>query len=102
MGTISVEAEIDAEEVVGACDTEYLVKELVSRFDGERRKSKQVTPEQKKKLKEDLTELIQELGLEITEPQFKVVGLHDQLKLEHIQKVFDKYNFMQIEAALPL
>lgn len=92
MATITTEVEVDIEDF----ETYELVDELTSRMKGFSRKK--ITEKEIKSLKLDFDDLAKKLCYHSTLP---VKTLDDKIKLEHLEKVWDKYPSWEIEKRLP-
>lgn len=102
MGTISVEVDIDIDEALEGAKTADLCRHLISRMKT-LQVSKQLSVDRKNEIRDELIDLINELKLFPPKaPLPIIVTLDDQLKLEHIQRVWENYTSDQIIKALPL
>lgn len=90
----TVTAEIDMDEI----STRELVSEIISRIGNGRRK--RLNDYQTQQLKNALIPLNQKLGYSTAE-FFPVSSLDDRSKLEHLERVWQKYTVTEIEKALP-
>lgn len=88
-----VEVDIDLDEF----ETYEIIDELVRRFKKVGKKG--FSEEQKKSLIEDVNELNKSLGLFST--GLLVKTLDDKMKVDHLIKVWGKYNSFDIEKMLP-
>jgi len=89
MPTVSVDVDVDLNDI----DTDDLVDELESRLRKFSRKEK-----------EDLKEFLQPLSDILFDNPFEdieIKTLEDQMKIEHLIKVFYKYTSSQMETLLP-
>jgi len=93
MAYISVDVELDE------FDTDELVSEFCRRIkrNGSR---KSLSDEEKKMLKESCLELLESLSV-IPTKTIAVRTLEDEMKMEHLMKVFNKYTSFDMEKLLP-
>jgi hypothetical protein len=80
-------------------DTSELVDEIIDRIKSHRRR-KSITPDDKKKIKEELDELYLELAATPELPP-EIKTLDDKLKMAHIKKVWGKYAYYEVEQRIP-
>ncbi len=95
MGTKTVEVEVDLDEF----DTDELVDELISRINRTWSRE-QLTDDQKKQLLESIEPLFEELS-PIAEAGIEINTIDDEMKRDHIAKVWNKYTPIQFEQLIP-
>lgn len=94
MGTKTVEVEVDIDEF----DTDDLVDELLYRVNSMGRKK--LTDAQKKQLLEAIEPLFEELSPSV-DLGIEIKTIEDEMKRDHIAKVWNKYTSYQLEQIIP-
>lgn len=95
MVTKTVEVEVDLDEF----DTDNIVDELISRINRSWSR-KQLTGAQKKQLLETIEPLFEELS-PLAEIGIEINTIDDEMKRDHIAKVWNKYTPIQFEQLIP-
>ena len=95
MGTKTVEVEVDLDEF----DTDDIVDELLSRINRSWNR-KQLTDAQKKQLLETIEPLFEELH-PLAEAGIEINTIEDEMKRDHLAKVWHKYTSFQLEQLIP-
>jgi len=94
MGHKTIEVEVDLYEF----DTDDIVDELVERITRSGRK--QLTDKQKQQLLDSIQPLFEELNT-LSEAGIKINTIDDEMKRDHIAKVWNKYTPIQFEQLIP-
>lgn len=89
-----IEVDVDLDEF----DTHEIVSECIARLNPKH--WKKLSGKQQKEMNDLVIELCDELGITNTSA-LPVKTLDDQIKIEHLSKVFNKYTSTQIEQMLP-
>ena len=95
MGYKRIEVDFDLDDF----DTDELVDELISRIN-QTWSRKQLTDLQKKQLLETIEPLFEELS-PIHEAGLEINTLDDEMKRDHLVKVWNKYTSSQLEQLIP-
>ena len=90
-----IEVDVDIEQF----ETEEIVSELIHRIQPNRFKA--LKENQKKKLRSAISELRDELAVDIPEAAIEIRTLDDRMKYDHLVNVFSKYTIAQMQEALP-
>lgn len=95
MASVTVDVDVDIDEF----ETDELVEEICRRLKRDIGR-RALTLKQKEELKNSYEELA--IALRITPKEsIEVITLDDQMKYEHLFKIFHKYTTTQIETLLP-